>query len=103
MCRPKRASTGESRMRFRAPSYVWLTAVVILAAVSIPGQLLAQAPTTVAGHWEGAINLPGQELRIVVELTKGERTWRGVIEFPAQGAQYLPFGEVLVEGFSIYF
>lgn len=55
----------------------------------------ATAPTPAesspySGHWEGAIELPGAFLGILVDLTRGEDgAWSGTIDIPMQGAKGL--------------
>jgi CubicO group peptidase (beta-lactamase class C family) len=56
-----------------------------------------------AGRWEGAIQLPGQELRVTVELTRDGDTWSGKIDIPAQGAKGLPLQGIAVEGSRVTF
>ncbi len=91
-------------MRFAGRSSVSLVAVLMVAASLAPAQLVAQEAAAAAGHWEGAVNLPGQELRILVDLTRAEGgAWNGAIDIPAQGAQDLPLGEIVVEATSVSF
>ncbi len=63
---------------------------VVAALLLVPSHALAQAADP-AGHWEGAIRLPGQELVIDVDLESAANgTWRGDISIPAQMARDLP-------------
>ena len=90
-------------MRLRARASRSLAAIFVVGALLVPAHLLAQAPTAAVGHWEGVISLPGQELKVVVDLASANGAWSGSIDIPAQGAQDLPLGEVKVEGPSISF
>ena len=43
-----------------------------------------------AGHWEGAIDIPGMALGIKVDLAREGDDWSGTIDIPMQGAAGLP-------------
>lgn len=61
-----------------------LTILLALIISAAPAALLGQAKS-IAGHWEGAIELPGQKLAIQVDFTaKPDGSWAGVISIPAQ-------------------
>jgi len=53
----------------------------------------AQPAPAPDGHWAGAIQLPGQELRILVDLVAGP-PWQGHISIPAQGLKDFPLSDV---------
>ena len=68
----------------------------------VAGDPAAETPTSLAvattsaesapfaGHWEGAIELPGASLGILVDLIIGpDGTWTGTIDIPMQGAKGL--------------
>ena len=63
----------------------------------------AQQADRAAGHWSGAIQLPGQELGFEVDLTKGAAGWTGTISIPLQNAKDLPLGDIVVVGDSVRF
>ncbi len=73
---------------------------VLAAAAALPA---AAAEPDFAGHWEGAIELPGTELGIRVDLERGPDGWHGTIDIPMQGAAGLPLADVAVDGSSITF
>ncbi|MFN7963229.1 MAG: serine hydrolase [Thermoanaerobaculia bacterium] len=59
-----------------------------------------------AGHWQGAIELPGQQLAYDIDLAQdASGHWSGDISIPAQGARDLPLAGFAVEppkvGFEI--
>ncbi len=56
-----------------------------------------------AGHWTGAIQVPGAELPIDVDLRRGGSGWEGDISIPAQGAKDLPLADVRLTGSEIAF
>jgi hypothetical protein len=82
-------------MTYRIPDL--LTLLVALAAS------LAQPPPAPAGHWEGAIQLPGQELKIAIDLAKTSDTWEGTIAIPAQGLKGFPLSSISASGDSVTF
>ena len=75
-------------------------ATSILGAQEIPPQ---EIPSP-AGHWEGAIIVPGGELGMDVDLVLGEDgTWSGDISIPVQATEDFPLSEVQVEGAEVTF
>jgi hypothetical protein len=77
-----------------------LSSVVILAAGAV---LSAQVTAGPAGHWEGTIQVPGQELIVVIDLSGTGDTWEGAIGIPAQGLKAFPLAEILVNESSVSF
>lgn len=72
-----------------------------LVAACLLYQLPAKAQS---GHWEGAIQVPQQEMTIHVDLAqnpKGE--WIGSIDIPAQHAKGFPLSDVAVKGNAVTF
>lgn len=84
-------------MRFPARLRVLLAAVLVLAAP------LAGQNAGPAGHWEGAIELPGQKLEVRVNLTAEGAGWKGRIDIPAQGAKDLSLASIKAEGATVSF
>ncbi len=79
----------------------WITAVLIclaLAAAAAP----AQGPS-LAGRWNGEIQLPTAPLGVEVDLQQTESGWTGDISIPAQGARDLALADVRVSGSEISF
>ncbi len=57
-----------------------------------------------AGHWEGAIQTPGSDVAIVVDIVKsGDGKLGGAIGMPGEKLQGLPLKSVAVDGTSIRF
>jgi CubicO group peptidase (beta-lactamase class C family) len=54
---------------------------------------LAASPT-IEGHWEGAIEVPGQKLGLDVDFVSKDGAWSGDISIPAQGLKDLPLAGV---------
>lgn len=67
-----------------------------LGTLTIPGLVLAQEPTPVAGDWTGSLQLPGgAELELTFHLREEEGGGLGAtLDVPAQGAMAVPMGEV---------
>lgn len=58
----------------------------------------------VAGHWEGAIELPGMKLEVLVDFKlTAEKKLEGVISIPVQKAKDLPLENIKIEGGEISF
>ncbi|MPY90205.1 MAG: hypothetical protein GEU99_20055 [Luteitalea sp.] len=64
---------------------------------------LAQPTTGPAGHWEGAIEVPGQALEIEIDLAEAGETWEGTITIPVQGLKGVPLSDITVEGNAVSF
>src|SRR5256885_1083603 len=64
-----------------------LAAALVLASVPV---LAAGASPGLAGHWEGAIAIPGAAMSILVDIAKGaDGAFIGTIDIPAQQAKGL--------------
>lgn len=64
----------------------------------------AQAPAGPVGHWEGTIQVPGQELAIAVDLAlNADAKWEGAIAIPAQNVVGLPLSDITVKGSAVGF
>ena len=82
---------------------VLVVAIVLVHLVS--GHLTAQTPisqdttaTSVGGHWEGEIQVPGMPLQVLVDLeARPDGAWHGTIDIPIQAARGLPLVDVEVE------
>lgn len=74
--------------------------VLVLGAA---GSWAATAPAP-AGHWTGAIQTPGQELQVEVDLAaKAPGTWVGTITIPAQNMRAFPLSSIDVQGEAVSF
>ncbi len=68
------------------------------------GPVAAQAPASPAGHWEGTIQVPGQELAISVDLaTNADSKWEGAIAIPAQNVKAMPLSDITVKESAVSF
>ncbi len=76
--------------------------VTLLTVSCLAGAHVLAQPPSPAGRWEGAINLPGSELKIELTLTHNGK-WSGTIDIPAQGARNLALANVTVAGSAVSF
>jgi uncharacterized protein len=74
---------------------------VVLLALAWASPLFAQA--SVAGRWEGAISVMGQDLGIVVVFTDVGAALTATIDIPQQGAKGIPLRSVRSAGGSVHF
>jgi len=75
-----------------------------LLSLALSALAFAQpAPSPLAGHWEGAIQIPGHDLLVKIDLTPAAGDWKGAIDIPEQGAKALPLEKIAVEGDHVRF
>ncbi len=72
------------------------------AAAAPPAPSVAK-PSSAAGHWEGAISLPGTKLAIRVDLEQPPAGWQGTIDIPVQGLRGFKLGEFVVSDTKVAF
>ena len=81
-------------------SFILLAFLGILASFGLP----VAAAQDLAGHWEGAIELPGTKLAVDLDFVKqADGTLKGDISIPAQGAKDLPLAGIKSEGPDVAF
>lgn len=88
-------------MRVRGRIAAGLT--LLVAFIGASGPLAGQEVSTPAGHWEGAILVPGGELGINVDLKLEDGAWSGDISIPVQNTQDFALSGVSVEGTQVSF
>ncbi len=62
----------------------------------------AQRPS-LSGQWEGAVQVPGYDLRVVVDLTQQDKEWAGSITAPEFGMKGAPLSGIAVRHDDIEF
>ncbi|MEM0995852.1 MAG: serine hydrolase [Bacteroidota bacterium] len=77
-----------------------LTAVLLIASLFVFQPLISQ-DTGLAGTWKGAITLPNQELKIMLEFTQDGDEWQGNVDIPLQKAKDMPLSEIKVDGAQV--
>ena len=74
---------------------VWLPLILALAC---------HAAETVAGRWEGAVRIPGAEMRVVVDLAQDSAgTWTGSATVPGYDVKGAPLADLAVNGSDVAF
>lgn len=75
-----------------------------IATILLASAALGQAAESAAGRWEGVAKIPGNELRLVVDLS-GEvgKGWTGSIVVPGFGVKGAPLADLHVNGSEIDF
>jgi CubicO group peptidase (beta-lactamase class C family) len=74
-----------------------------LLALTLALAAAGASATPPAGHWRGAIELPGTQLAVDVDLAVDGDVWSGDISIPAQGAKDLPLTGITVDGDAVRF
>lgn len=75
------------------------------AALALLAGLSVQAADNpgLAGHWAGAIDLPGQKLQFDLDFSQAESAWKGDISIPLQNARDLPLTGIALDGDKVTF
>ena len=78
--------------------------LLVIFLVAVSGPAVAAAPQDLAGHWEGAIDVPGTKLEVNLDFVKqADGAWIGDISIPVQGAKDLPLAGIRAEGADVAF
>jgi hypothetical protein len=83
--------------------HVWGARVLVAALTLSSGVAFSQTSTGASGHWEGAIQVPAQEIKIEIDLSGTAEKWEGTITIPAQNLKGLPLSAVTVTGETVTF
>ena len=76
----------------------------VLFALGLAACAVARAAPDVAGRWEGAADIPGRPLRLVVDLDRGAQgRWEGSAILPERGVKGAPLDAVAVSGCDVSF
>jgi hypothetical protein len=77
---------------------------VLLIAFATALLAPAQSKPAGTGHWEGALQVPDHEMKIVVDLAQNAKgDWTGAIGIPEQGLKDFPLSKIAVKGTSVSF
>jgi CubicO group peptidase (beta-lactamase class C family) len=80
-----------------------LAILILVAAFASAGALRAAEPPSLAGHWEGAIEVPGTKLDVDLDFAFESGAWKGDISIPAQSARNLPLTGIALDGLKVTF
>jgi hypothetical protein len=76
----------------------------LFAAILLASTALCQAAPSAAGRWEGVAQIPGKDLRLIVDLSdEGGKSWIGSIVVPGFGVKGAALVDVQVRGGDIAF
>ncbi len=79
-------------MKKRLIHYFVFVGIVFLL---VPIYIRPQEAPSISGHWEGAIDVPGTALEILIDFSqKPDGSWEGKISIPAQNARNLPLSGI---------
>jgi hypothetical protein len=70
----------------------------LLAAIFFASAVLCQAAESAAGRWEGSAQIPGGELKLIVDLSEESgKGWIGSIIVPGFGVKGAPLGNIALK------
>jgi len=76
----------------------------LFATILFASAALSQAAESAAGRWEGAAQIPGHELKLIVDLSdEGGKGWIGSIIVPGFGVKGAPLVDLHVRGGDLAF
>jgi hypothetical protein len=76
----------------------------LLAAIFFASAVLGQAADSAAGRWEGSAQIPGGELKLILDLSdETGKDWVGSIIIPGFGVKGAPLAELKVSGSDLAF
>ena len=78
-------------------------ALAFIVSMIVPGVAQAQYAKPFVGTWEGAIEVPGQPIEIILEFALEGENLTGNVDVPAQGAEDVPLAEFKIDGKKITF
>lgn len=84
---------------FTPASVIMVIFLALILSVSLPS---AQTPTP-AGHWAGAVDVPGTKLEIDLDFAFEGGAWKGDITIPLQNARNLPLTSIAIDGAKVTF
>ena len=77
---------------------------LVLFAVALAASAASRAAPDAAGRWEGAADIPGHPLRLVIDLDHdAQGRWEGSAILPDRGVKGAPLDELAVSGCAVRF
>lgn len=78
--------------------------VLWIGLLFYPSSPLAAKPSSLEGHWQGSIDIPGMTLSINIDFSRNpDGSWSGNISIPAQKAKDLPLANISLAGKEVSF
>ena len=84
-------------------SLTTLLGLALIASLAVSGTTLAQDAKPYVGTWEGAIDVAGQNIDIILEFALEGEVLTGNVDVPSQMAEDIPLAEFKIEGKKISF
>lgn len=79
-------------------------ASILAAFLLLALPVIADQAPTITGRWEGAVEVPGSELAMAVDLVEdADGDWHGQIAIPPQNLRDFPLADVAVDGAKVHF
>jgi len=75
----------------------------LLVAIVLAAAWLVRAAEPFEARWEGAVQIPGRELHIVIDLAKSGENWSGSAIVPGYGVKGAPLTGIAMQGEQISF
>jgi hypothetical protein len=76
----------------------------LLAIILFASAAVASATEGAAGRWEGTVQIPGRELKLIVDLSdEGGKGWAGSIVVPGFGVKGAPLTDLKISGADVAF
>ena len=76
----------------------------LIATILFASAAFASAAESAAGRWEGTVQIPGNELKLIVDLSdEGGKGWTGSIIVPGFGVKGAPLVDLHVRGNDVDF
>lgn len=91
------------KLPITSKALVWLVLAVFAGIVQGGAWAQGEAFEAFSGQWQGAIDVAGTPLEIIVRLAQVDDVWEGTIDIPAQGAFEVPLTGIEIEGENIRF
>jgi hypothetical protein len=86
---------------FRLSFALFLVPLIALLALGYPAQ--AQPQPSLAGRWEGTVQIPGSPMRLVVDLAQQDQRWVGSLIAPDFGVKGVPLMALTVKDAAVSF
>jgi hypothetical protein len=75
----------------------------IMIAIALAAAALARAAEPPEGRWDGTVQIPGNELHIVIDLAKNGNQWTGSAIVPGYGVKGAALTGITIQGSEVSF
>jgi hypothetical protein len=78
--------------------------VILTAAFLVVPMLVAQSKPSVAGHWEGLVQMPDRQIKVALDLARNDTgEWIGDLDMPDLRILDSPLKNIVVNGAMLFF